>query len=151
MQTVERLRRSGVGISPDQTIVHAAQVMEQSGLGMLAVIEDGQLVGVVTDRDLVRRVLAAGRVVDGRIDSVMSSPVVTIDADADLVEATALFSRHSVRRLAVVDGTRFIGVLSIDDLLVDAATSLTDLTAPLAAEIDRPHRDPGSLIETGGV
>lgn len=149
MQTVQRLQRSGVGISPEQTIAHTAQVMEQSGIGMIAVIDGGDLVGVVTDRDLVRRVLAPGRDSDGRVDSVMSTPVLTIDADADLLEAYASFARHAVRRLAVVDGSHFVGVLSIDDLLLDVAKNLADLTAPLAAEIDSPHRDPGSLIESG--
>ena len=149
MQTVQRLQRSGVGIGPDRTIAHAAQVMEQSGIGLVAVIDDGQLVGVVTDRDLVRRALAAGCPPDGRVDSVMSTPVLTIDADADLAEAASRFAEHAVRRLAVVDGTHFVGVLGLDDLLLDAARNLTDLTAPLAAEIDHPHRDAGSLIESG--
>lgn len=147
MQTVQRLRRSGVGIGPDRTIAHAAQVMEQSGIGLLAVIDGGRLVGVVTDRDLVRRGLATGLPADARVDAVMSTPVLTVDADADLEEVHLAFGRHAVRRLAVVDGEHFVGIISLDDLLVDLAEHLADLTVPLAAEIDSPHRDPGSLIE----
>lgn len=147
MQTVQRLRRSGVGIGPDRTIAHAAHVMEQSGIGLLAVIDEGRLVGVVTDRDLVRRGLAAGLSADARVDAVMSTPVLTVDADADLDEVHSAFGRHAVRRLAVVDGDHFIGIISLDDVLVDLAAHLTDLTSPLAAEIDAPQRDAGSLIE----
>jgi CBS domain-containing protein len=146
MQTVQRLHRSGVGIGPDRTIVEAAQVMERSGIGLLAIVDDGELVGVVTDRDLVRRGIAAGLDPDARIDAVMSSPVLTVDADSDLVEAYTTFGRHSVRRLAVVSGSRFVGVLSVDDLLVDLAANLTDLTAPLVAEIDAPHRERPPLV-----
>lgn len=149
MQTVYRLQRSGVGVGPDRTVAHVAQVMEQSGIGFVVVVDDGTPVGVVTDRDLVRRVLAARLDADVRVDSVMSAPVVTVDAEADLVDAVAAFGRHAVRRLVVTSGTRFVGVLSLDDLLVDTAGSLMDLTAPLASEIDAPQRDPGSLVEVG--
>jgi signal-transduction protein with cAMP-binding, CBS, and nucleotidyltransferase domain len=105
-------------------------------------------VGVVTDRDLVRRGLAAGLAADARVDAVMSTPVLTVDADADLAEVHRTFGRHAVRRLAVVDGEHFVGVISLDDLLVDLAEDLANLTAPLSAEIDSPHREHGSLIES---
>lgn len=149
MQTVDRLQRAGVGVAPDRTIAHVARVMEQSGIGFVVIVEAGRPIGVVTDRDLVRRGLAEGLDTDARVDAVMSVPVITVAADADLTEAVAAFGRHSVRRLVVVDGDRFVGVLGLDDLLVDAARTIADLTAPLAAEIDAPHRDPGSLVEVG--
>jgi CBS domain-containing protein len=149
MQTIQRLHRSGVGVGPDRTIAHVAQVMEQSGIGFIAVVEDGLAIGVVTDRDIVRRAVAAGLETDARVDSIMSTPVLTLEAEADLAEAYSAFRRHAVRRLVVVDGTHFVGVVSLDDLLVDVATNLANLTAPLTAEIDAPHRDPGSLIESG--
>ena len=60
MRTIEAVRRSGVGIGPERTIRDAAVIMERSGVGSVAVIDDGRLVGIVTDRDLVRRALACG-------------------------------------------------------------------------------------------
>jgi CBS domain-containing protein len=69
--------------------------------------------------------------------------VLTVDADVDLREAFDVFRLHRVRRLAVVDHGRFVGILSLDDLLVDAATDLTALVSPLAAEIAAPHHDSG--------
>ena len=110
-------------------------------IGFHFLFDGDDLVGVVTDRDLVRRGVAMGLPLDARVDAVMSSPVLTIDADVDLHEAFATFRQHAVRRLAVVDRGRFIGVLSLDDLLVDAASDLVDLTAPLASEIRAPQRD----------
>ncbi len=141
MQTQQRLHRSGIGVAPGRPMVEVAQIMERSGIGFVAVLDRDELVGVVTDRDLVRRGVAMGLPLDARIDGVMSSPVLTIDADTDLHEAFATFRRHSVRRLAVVDRGRFVGVLSLDDLLVDMASDLVDLTSPLAAEMRAPHRD----------
>jgi CBS domain-containing protein len=141
MRTIEAVRRSGVGIGPDRTIRDAATIMEQSGIGSLAVIDDGRLVGIVTDRDLVRRGLARGLPDDSRVDGLMTSPVITIEADDDLHRAFALFRTNAVRRLAVVREGRFLGTVSIDDLLVYLAADFSDLVRPVTAEILFAHRD----------
>ena len=60
MRTIEGVRRSGVAVRPDETIQNAAALMEQAGVGSLAVLDGDELVGIVTDRDLVRRGLARG-------------------------------------------------------------------------------------------
>jgi CBS domain-containing protein len=141
MRTIEAVRRSGVGIGPERTIRDAAAIMEQSGIGSLAVVDDGQLVGIVTDRDLVRRGLARGLPSDARVDGLMTSPVITIDADDDLHKAFALFRTNAVRRLAVVRAGQFLGTVTIDDLLVYLAADLSDLARPVTAEILFAHRD----------
>jgi CBS domain-containing protein len=128
MRTIEGLRRSGVGIGPERTIHDAAGIMEHTGVGALAVVEGKRLIGIVTDRDLVRRALAKDLPADARVDSVMSAPVVTIDAAADLHGAFALFRTHAVRRLAVVQGQQFVGMITVDDLLIDLAADLVDLS-----------------------
>lgn len=141
MRSMDAVRRSGVGIRPDQTIHAAAVLLEQAGVGALAVIEGDNLVGIVTDRDLVRRGLARSLTGDARVDSVMTSPVVTISADADLRDAFALFRTHALRRLAVVRSGKFQGMITVDDLLVDLAADLADLARPVAAEVLFGHRD----------
>lgn len=141
MRTIDALRRSGVGVAPDRTARDAAALMEQAGVGSLAVIDGERLVGIVTDRDLVRRVLATGMPPDARIDSVMTTPVVTIAADADLHDAFAMFRTHGIRRLAVERDGVFIGMITIDDLLVDVAADLADLARPITAELLFGHRD----------
>ena len=141
MRTIDGVRRSGVGITTDRTVHDAAAIMEQSGVGALAVLDGDRLAGVVTDRDLVRRGLAKRLAHDARVDAVMSSPVITIDADADLHDAFALFRTHSVRRLAVVRGEQFMGMITVDDLLIDLAADLADLARPVTAEVLFAHRD----------
>jgi CBS domain-containing protein len=141
MRTIDAVRRSGIGIGPERTIHAAAAVMEHSGVGSLAVIDGTQLLGIVTDRDLVRRALACGMPSDARVDGVMSSPVVTIAADADLHDAFALFRAHALRRLAVVRDGRFVGMITVDDLLVDLAADLADLAEPVRSEIISAHHD----------
>jgi CBS domain-containing protein len=141
MRTIEATRRSGVAIAPDRPISEAAAIMEQAGVGSLAVIDHEQLIGIVTDRDLVRRALARRLPNDIRVDSVMSAPVVTIDADADLHEAYKLFRSNAVRRLAVTRNGRFVGMVTVDDLLVDVVGDLSDLCRPVTAEILFGHHE----------
>jgi len=71
----------------------------------------------------------------------MSAPVVTIDADADLHNAFAVFRTHGIRRLAVVRDEEFLGTIAIDELLVYLAADLSDLVRPVTAELLFAHRD----------
>jgi CBS domain-containing protein len=141
MRTIEGVRRSGVGIGPERTIQDAAALMEQAGVGALGIVDGDRLAGIVTDRDLVRRGLARGLPLDARVDAVMSAPVVTIDAEADLHESYGLFRSHAVRRLAVLRAGQFVGMISVDDLVVDLAGDLADLARPITAEVLFGHRD----------
>jgi CBS domain-containing protein len=141
MQITEAIRRTGVTIGAERTVREAAELMEESGVGALVVLDDGQIAGIVTDRDLVRRVVARGVPADARVDSAMSTPVVTIAADADLHMAFGLFREHAIRRLAVVRDGELVGVLSADDLLIDLSADLADLVRPITAETVFGQRD----------
>jgi len=141
MKITDALRKTGLSISPGCTLRQAAELMECNAVGALAVVEDDRAVGVVTDRDLVRRAVARGIAPDARVDSVMSSPVVSIADDADLHDAVAVFGRKAVRRLVVERDGRFVGVLSADDLLIDLASDLAAVVRPIGAEVLFGHRD----------
>jgi len=141
MRAIEGIRRSGVAVAPERTMRDAAEIMERAGVGALAVVDGDHLVGIVTDRDLVRRGLARGLEADVRVDALMSSPVVTIEADADLRSAYAIFRSNAVRRLVVTERGRFAGVVAIDDLLINLAADLSDLVRPVTAEAIIGHHD----------
>ena len=141
MKAIDALYRSGVAIEPHRTVGEAAQVMETAGVGSLAVIDGDVLVGIVTDRDLVRRGLAKGVPSDARIDALMSTPVVTIDAEADLETAFATFRDHGLRRIPVMRSGRFVGMLVLDDLLLVVSNHLDSLVKPIIAEAMFAHRD----------
>jgi signal-transduction protein with cAMP-binding, CBS, and nucleotidyltransferase domain len=141
MRSIDAIRRSGVGLAPDATVHDAAVLMEAAVVGALAVVDGDRIIGIVTDRDLVRRVMARSLPPDARVDAVMTAPVVSIDADADVHDAFAMFRTHGLRRLAVTRDGRFVGMLSIDDLLIDLAADLADLARPITAEAIFGHRD----------
>ena len=71
----------------------------------------------------------------------MSSPVVTIDADADRHDAFAVFRTNAIRRLVVVRGGDVVGMITIDDLLMDLAADLADLVRPVTGEVVFGHHD----------
>ncbi|MEP7114037.1 MAG: CBS domain-containing protein [Ilumatobacteraceae bacterium] len=141
MKIKDMTYRRPVSLRPEDTITHAAQTMERDGIGALAIVDGTALVGIVTDRDLVRRALATSRPADERIDSVMTLPVVTIEESEDLREAYAKFATHAVRRLVVTRQGEFVGMLTVDDLVVHLAADLRDLARPVTAELLFSHHD----------
>jgi CBS domain-containing protein len=103
--------------APGASVAEAAKVMAQEDVGSIPVVEDGRLVGVVTDRDLVVRVLAEGRDPEATtVGEVVSTDVVTVTPDAGLDDALRLLARHQVRRLPVVEGDRLVGIVAQADV-----------------------------------
>jgi CBS domain-containing protein len=135
MRASEAVRKAMVTVTAETPIMEAATLMNQHAVGSVVVVSDGRIVGIVTDRDLVIRGVASGMPADARIDAVMTSDVITLDADADVRDALPIFRSHGFRRLPVVDGTGVIGVLSVDDLLINVAADLADLVRPITGEV----------------
>jgi CBS domain-containing protein len=103
-------------VSPDATIEKAAQRMKQLHCGCLVVISRGKLVGIVTERDLVQRVIAEAKSFRRTLVSqIMSKPVITIAPDATVSDAAKLMLKNGIRRLAVSKGSRLVGMLTTTD------------------------------------
>lgn len=101
------------------SVVDAAKLMKGEETGIAPIVEDGRLIGVVTDHDITLRVVAEGR--DPRttkVEDVASRDVVTLDPGQDLDEALAVMVQHALRRLPVIeeDGT-LVGMVSHADVL----------------------------------
>ena len=98
-------------------VAEAAKVMARENVGSVPVVEGGRLVGVVTDRDLVVRLLAEGRDPQSTtVGEIASSEPVTLSPDDDLDQALQLLARHQVRRLPVVEGERLVGIVAQADI-----------------------------------
>lgn len=115
------------------TVRDAVHHMNASGVGALVVLQLDDLVGVFSERDVLRRVVDAGRDPDRtRVSEVMSSPVLTIDYDTRMTDAMSMMTKHRVRHLPVVHEGRLVGMISIGDLLRRATMTLEAEVASMA-------------------
>ena len=131
MKARDAVRRAPVTVDPDTTIVDVAAIMNRESVGAVVVAEGGMPIGIVTDRDLVNRVIATKRDLDSPVIDVMSINLITLDADADLRESIALFSSHPIRRLPILENGRMVGMVSLDDLVIDYVFDLASLVRPV--------------------
>lgn len=105
-------------IRSEEMMLAAAQQMQEKRIGSLLVVETGEIVGIVTESDLVRKGLASN--VDPgstRVGAVMSHPLISIDINRTIRDASALMADQRVRHLAVMEHHKIVGVLSIRDLV----------------------------------
>lgn len=105
-------------VSPNDTVQAAAQVMQAEDTGAVPVVEDGQVLAVVTDRDIVVRVVAEGGSLSTPVGDIASKSVVCVSPEMSTREASELMSEHQIRRLPVVENNRLVGIVSIGDLAV---------------------------------
>jgi len=105
-------------VSPDDTIQAAARIMQAEDTGAVPVVNNGRLLAVVTDRDIVVRVVAEGVPTSSRVGSIASANVICANPEMTTREASELMSEHQVRRLPVVENDQLVGIVSIGDLAV---------------------------------
>lgn len=122
-------------VRPEDTIAQAATVMAEIDAGALPVGENDRLVGMVTDRDIAIRAVAAGRGPDTQVREVMSQDVRYCYADEDIEHVADNMGDIQVRRLPVLNrDKRLVGIVSIGDLAVEraapAATALGGISEP---------------------
>ena len=104
--------------SPDETVLEAIRRMAEHHVGAMLVLEDDQLVGFLSERDYLRKVVLHGlRSHSTPVRTVMSSPVITISPDATVQQGLSIMTEKSVRHLPVTDASGVIGVVSIRDLV----------------------------------
>jgi CBS domain-containing protein len=138
MQKVSEVMSTDVQtISPDATIEEAAQEMRDGDFGLVPVVEDEELVGVITDRDIAIRAVAEGKDPSTPVREVMSEGVVWVNEDDSVEDAARIMSEHQVRRLPVVDEERhLVGIVSLGDFAVDSSEiepvveALSDISRP---------------------
>lgn len=123
------------GIAPNATVRECARKMDQLGVGALPVFENGQLVGMVTDRDVCCRAIASGKDPGtATARDIMTGNIASCFEDQDCAEAARLMQDRHVRRLTIMSrGRAVVGVFSIDDLARhshDLAGQVLEAAAP---------------------
>ena len=116
-QVKDVMTQNPTSCNPSATVVDAAKVMASEDVGSVPVVKDGRLAGVVTDRDIVVRVLAEGRDPNSTtVGEIASSDLETVSPDDDLNTALRKMASSKVRRLPVVDGDELVGIVAQADV-----------------------------------
>src|SRR5688572_26266535 len=105
-------------VSPNDSIQNAACIMRDEDAGAVPVVDNGRAIGIVTDRDIVVRVVAEGGQLNGPVRDIVTSALVSATPEMSTREAAELMSEHQIRRLPVVENDRLVGIVSIGDLAV---------------------------------
>lgn len=115
------LRQKGsevYSISPDATVYEALEMLEEKNIGALLVMAGDQLVGLLSERDYVRKVKLKGHSsTDLKVEEIMSTPVVTVDPKTTVDECMRSMTNKRCRHLPVLDEGKVVGVVSIGDLV----------------------------------
>jgi CBS domain-containing protein len=123
MVTVRQLlKRKGsevLSISPKATVREALTLMASRNVGALMVLDRGELVGIITERDYARKVILMGRTSkDTRVEEVMSTELTTVRSEQSVTECMELMTDKRIRHLPVVDDGALSGVISIGDVVM---------------------------------
>ena len=105
-----------VRIGPEAPVSEVAQLMREQDIGDVLIMDGERLMGIVTDRDIIVRVLADGRGPESPVHMASSLDLVVIGAHDGMDEAARLMRQHKLRRLPVVDDGRVVGVVTLGDL-----------------------------------
>ena len=138
----EVMTKTPVYCLPSDTVIKAAELMKSENIGPILVIENAQtqkLVGIVTDRDLALKIVAAGRDAKStKVEAVMTREVITCHAEDDLQKALDAMAEHQLRRMPVVDhDNRLLGIIAQAD--VATRVDQPEKTAEMVKEISQAN------------
>jgi CBS domain-containing protein len=116
MPTVKDFMTTNViTINTDRTVLEAAKLMHQQDVGDLVVMDGVEAKGIVTERDLVRRVMAMKKPLDTKVSEIMSKPLITVEEDTQLRDAARLMVKYKIRRLPVTKDSVLVGIIATND------------------------------------
>lgn len=108
-----------VKVDRDVSVKTAAQMMRDHGIGSIFVTTGEEIIGILTDTDLVRRVVAAGAdPMQTSVEKIMSAPIASIEGNRTLLDANDLMAKQHIRHLGITKDGRMVGMISVRDLVV---------------------------------
>ena len=147
MQVREIMTRDVTALAPSCSIAEVAQTMRHLDVGSIPLVQEGRLVGVITDRDITIRVVADG--LDPHLEQAemhMTRDPITVTPDTSTDEAGQVMAREQIRRLPVVEQGRLVGYLALGDLALQNKDKKVGQTLE---QISEPSQPEGSARERG--
>ena len=114
----EIMNRDVIGVDPDDTAEVAAQMMNRYDVGNLVVIRSKKAIGIVTEEDLVRKLVSKNLLPEKvKIGDIMTSPLITVSPNTSLTSAMRIMLKNNIRRLPIVEDRKLVGIITNKDLL----------------------------------
>jgi CBS domain-containing protein len=117
------IKRQPITLAPTASIRAAAELMRAQRVSSLMLVEQAQLLGLVTDSDLRNRVVAQGLDIERPVSEIATRSPMTVDADSPAFEAVLLMTRHNIHHVPVMSGQHIVGMLTANDLTAQRSTS----------------------------
>jgi CBS domain-containing protein len=122
-------------VTPDTAVVEVARLMKKDDVGSIPICQGNRLIGMITDRDIVLKVVATGENTNNiSVKDIMSTDIISVSSDQDVHEAADLMSKYQIRRLPVLENDKLVGILAIGDLAIEkihineAGDALSDIS-----------------------
>lgn len=118
MPAREAMTTNVAKVAPEDTVEKAAEIMTKKDIGSLLIVEGEKPVGIITERDLLEKIVSRNlKASEVLVSEIMSTPLTTIDPDTDLLDAIRIMVSEDIRRLPVVEDEKLVGILSADDVV----------------------------------
>jgi len=111
------MTKNVITVTADTTVFEAAELMNSKGIGCLLVVQDQVPIGIVTERDFVRRIVAKNLPHSVKVSEIMTKNLVTVDPDTSLKDAARLMSINKIRRLPVLKQNKLVGIVVASDFV----------------------------------
>ena len=109
--------REVITVDENSTVKEAVDIMNEFQIGSLIVLGKGKAMGIVTERDFLRRVIAGAKDAENtKVREIMTVPLVVVEPSMDLEEAVKLVFQRKIKKLAVVDGKKLVGIVTLTDI-----------------------------------
>ena len=109
--------REVVTVDENASVKEAVEIMNEFQIGSIIVLEKGKAKGIVTERDFLRRVIAEAKdVMNTKVKEIMTTPLVVVEPGMDLEEAVKLMFQNKIKKLAVVDANKLVGIVTLTDI-----------------------------------
>tara|TARA_B100000959_G_scaffold117649_1_gene123593 strand:- start:68 stop:466 length:399 start_codon:yes stop_codon:yes gene_type:complete len=106
-----------ISVTTETTVFQVAKMMEQGGIGAVLVKKNDHLSGIITDRDYATKIVSHNLSSDTPVEQIMSSPLITINFDESISAAAERMTSKKIRKLAVTDNGKIIGLITSTDLV----------------------------------
>jgi CBS domain-containing protein len=111
------MKKNVISIDSSMTVNDAAKMMDDASIGAIVVLENGIAIGIITERDLVRRIIAKGKPLSTNVKAAMSSPLIVINPDDTVWELAQLMKTRKIHRVPAVKDSRLVGMVTTSDVV----------------------------------